>query len=124
MVLLCNKGNILLDSKQNWLFNNIQSIKMNNKLTAFSLLLFITVIFSGFYKGEHKPSKGIKFVSFRTTKINDTLVKIDATIDNGERERTFTVNCTLCSDSFLIRTEIAAWFYNYSKTFTASIPIK
>jgi hypothetical protein len=94
-----------------------------NKITLTTFLLITCIELFG-YNNEHKPSKGIKFVSFQTTRINDTLVKIDATIDNGERERTFTVNCSVGKDSFLIKTVIPAWYYNYSKTFTASIPIK
>lgn len=97
---------------------------MISKLTAFFLLLIITVVFSAFYKNEHKPSKGIKFKMFTTRIINDTLCKIEAVIDNGEREREFTIICTSYRDSIVLRTNIEDWYKNFSKTYTATINLK
>lgn len=97
---------------------------MTNKLTSLLLALLITILFSGFYKNELKPNKGIKFKMLTSTIKSDTSAVIDVIIDNGEREREFTIDCTIKSDSLLLRGDFQAWYFNYHKTYTASIPIK
>lgn len=73
-----------------------------------------------------KPTEVKKGITFRTATtriLNDTTIKIDIVIDNGEREREFTIYGYSKPDSFVLQGVFPAYFYNYSKTFTASIPL-
>jgi hypothetical protein len=122
---------------------------MNTKLTAI-LLAFVVLLLTGFKPSEtlHFPGNllqgsentktsetqprqpaetiphQVKFRQLTSTIKSDTSAVIEIKIDNGERERDFTAHCTLSGDSVLLRVEIPAWYFNYTKTFTASIPIK
>lgn len=115
---------------------------MNTKLAAI-LLLLVIIWLTGFKEKEtHQPNANerdvrastfpnnsggnqtIKFRQISSELKSETTAVIHVTIDNGEREREFDVVCIAWPDSLELRTTIAAWYFNYSKTFTAKIPIK
>lgn len=94
---------------------------MNKRTTIILLLCIVLVFFQGFKEPRNNT---IRFKQLTSTIKNDTNATIHVIIDNGEREREFTAFCTVWPDSFSIRIEIPDWYRNFSKTYTATIPIK
>jgi len=89
----------------------------------FTFLVAFISICTAFDRVKTK-AKGITFRTANTRILNDTTIKIDIVIDNAEREREFTIYGYSKPDSFVLQGIFPAYFYNYSKTFTATIPIK
>jgi len=93
-----------------------------NKILITAFLLATCMGVAAFYK-QPKPSKSIRLKQLTSTIKNDTGAVIDVIIDNGEREREFAIHFTAWPDSLVLSGTFSAWYYNYSKTYTAIIPL-
>lgn len=97
---------------------------MTNKLTALLVALLITILFSGFYKSEHKPSNGIKFKQLTSTIKTDTSATIEVLVDNGEREQTINLDCIISSDSLRFIGAVLPNDRNVTINYRASIKLQ
>lgn len=99
---------------------------MNKSMRLMALIPVLTAIAGLSWRAinEQREPPGIRFNTMTSTIINDTLVRIDAVIDNGEREREFQIFCTAYPDSITLSGVFQAYYYNYAHTYHATIPLK
>lgn len=85
------------------------------------LLILLTITFTGFHS---MPVKGIRLKQATTTLTSDTSATIEALIDNGEREQTITISCSITDSFFKMQGIVKPNDINVTLTYTGQIKLK
>lgn len=84
------------------------------------LLILLTITFTGFHS---KPYIGVRLKQCTTTIISDTSAIIEALIDNGEREQTITISCSITDSFFKMQGIVKPNDRNVKITYTGQIKL-